>query len=111
MQRCLFTRLPPFLQFYHSPRVSYNKARTLWFLFSLMTFCAGALATVEMCDRATKTIGMVAVGIIAVSSTGEFGNPGVPAIGLAVTAIWLLLKRRGGASESLSSHFQSSRFG
>jgi hypothetical protein len=74
--------------------VPYSKARILWFVFSVMTFCAGALATVGLCDPSTRTIGIGLVSIITMSSTGAFGNPGVPAIGLAVVAMWLLLRTK-----------------
>jgi hypothetical protein len=71
---------------------SYKTARALWFVFSVITFCGGAFATVELCNPLTKTIGIALVSIILVSSTGGFGNPGPPAIGLAVIAMWILLR-------------------
>jgi Glycosyltransferase family 87 len=72
--------------------VSYGKARALWFVFSVTTFCAAALATVELCSPSTRTISIVLVSFLTMSSTGMFGNPGAPAIGLAVIAIWLLFR-------------------
>jgi LPXTG-motif cell wall-anchored protein len=74
--------------------VSYGKARALWFVFSVMIFCAAAYATVGLCSLSTRTIGIVLVSILTIGSTGDFGNPAFPAIGLAVIAMWLLLRTR-----------------